>query len=76
MSKGQCTPNPVGKRMLAVGMAHAPNLSARAAELLHPCAVVVAGFLKNIGVDFDEKQIVSVLPLRNTTQDSMKKCGI
>jgi hypothetical protein len=29
-----------------------------------------------MSVDFDEKQIVSVSPSRNTMQDSMKECGI
>ena len=66
----------LAKELLAVGLAHCPNLSLYAAELLIPC--IVASFLEQVGIAADPETLSSVLPkrmcLEKLIQDSAVSC--
>ena len=64
----------IARKILAVGLSHAPQLTARSAKMLIPC--IIASFLTDAGIQVDPEQIAAVSPSKGTIQNLVMSTSI
>ena len=74
LNHGRFKGTELGKRLLAAGLAHAPQLTQSAGEMIVPC--VISSFLADCGITADPAKVATISPGKRTLGEVIKECGI
>jgi hypothetical protein len=64
----------LAKQLLAAGLAHAPQLTQSAGEMIVPC--MISSFLADCGITANPAKAATVSPGKRTLGEVIKECGI